>query len=58
LEALSVLFAPNGQHLPFSGENLQKISEQKLAGNATKPPKNFRKFLLVKTKILHVKIIK
>jgi hypothetical protein len=55
---LSVLFAPNGQHLPFSSENLQKINKQKLVGNATKPPENFRKFLLVKTKILHVKISK
>jgi hypothetical protein len=29
---------PNGQHLPFSGENLlwKKISKQKLGGNAAK----------------------
>jgi hypothetical protein len=47
-EALLGCFVdPNGQHLLFSGENLQKISKQKLAGNAKNPPENLRKFLLV-----------
>jgi hypothetical protein len=27
---LGCFMAPNGQHLPFSGENLQKISKQSL----------------------------
>jgi hypothetical protein len=42
--------APNGLFLPVFGENLQKISKLMLVGNATKTPKFFKKFLLVKTR--------
>jgi hypothetical protein len=45
-----VFYGPKWAAPFLLGENLQKISKQKLTGNVTKPPNNFKKILLVKTR--------